>query len=185
VRRVILLQKFWRQSGQDRLLLLEATLWLAVAALATAGLPFRYVRHLAAIRTTRPELPRQMRFTEATRIRWAILACARRVPWRAMCFQQGLAAQIMLRRRGVPSRLYYGVAPNDQRGISAHVWVRDGDINIIGAEIASRFAPLAAFPPQTGFHNDSDMKASSCVEASIGGSEGRMPKGKKSVGSNE
>jgi hypothetical protein len=67
-----------------------------------------------------------------------------------MCFEQGLAAQIMLRRRGVPSRLYYGAAQNDQRGLSAHVWVQDGEVNVIGGEIASRFALLATFPPQIG-----------------------------------
>jgi hypothetical protein len=65
-----------------------------------------------------------------------------------MCFEQGLAAQFMLRRRGVPSVLYYGAALDDQDGLSAHVWVRDGDVDIIGGEIASQFAVLATFPPQ-------------------------------------
>jgi hypothetical protein len=87
---------------------------------------------------------------EATRVRWAVTAAARRVPWRAKCFEQGLASQIMLRRRGVPSVLYYGAAPDDLRGLSAHVWVRDGDLDVIGGEIASRYAVLATFPSQTG-----------------------------------
>ena len=52
-----------------------------------------------------------------------------------MCFQQGLAAQLMLRRRGIPSVLYYGAA-QDGSGLHAHVWVRDGDIDVIGGEIA-------------------------------------------------
>jgi hypothetical protein len=54
----------------------------------------------------------------------------------------------MLRRRGIPSVLYYGAAQDDQTGLSAHVWVRDGDVDVIGCEIAYRFAILAAFPPQ-------------------------------------
>jgi hypothetical protein len=53
----------------------------------------------------------------------------------------------MLRRRGVPSILYYGAAPDNQNGLSAHVWVRDGGVNVIGGEIASRFTVLATFPP--------------------------------------
>jgi hypothetical protein len=64
-----------------------------------------------------------------------------------MCFQQGLAAQLMLRRRGIPSVLYYGAAQDDRSGLYAHVWVRDGDVDVIGGEIADRFAILAAFPP--------------------------------------
>jgi len=145
-----LLGKFYRLPRHDRLLLLEATLWLAVARLTIAAVPFRYVGRLAARPTRRPEPPEQTRLEEVGRIRWAIIACARRVPWRTMCFQQGLAAQFILRRRGVPSVLYYGAALDDLQGLSAHVWVRDGDIDVIGGETASRFALLATFPPQAG-----------------------------------
>ena len=153
MRALKLLQTLWRQPWQDRLLLLEAGLWLAVAAFVIAVLPFRQVGRLAAMPIRRSEPPQQTRLTQARRIRWAILVCARLVPWRAMCFQQGLAAQIMLRRRGVPSRLYYGAASDSQRGLSAHVWVRDGEVNVIGGEIAPRFALLATFPPEVGPHN--------------------------------
>ena len=107
-------------------------------------MPFRHVGRMAGCSIRRPEPPPQARSAEVTSVRWAIVVAARHVPWRAMCFQQGLAAQFMLRRRGIPSVLYYGVAGND--GLSAHVWVRDGDTNVIGGEIASRFALLATFP---------------------------------------
>jgi len=142
--------KFFRLSRHDRLLLLEAILWLAVAWLAIAVLPFRHIGRLAARPTRGPEPPEQTRLEVVKRIRWAIIVCARRVPWRAMCFQQSLAAQFMLRRRGVPSVLHYGAAPNDRQGLSAHVWVRDGDVDVIGGETKSRFALLATFPPQAG-----------------------------------
>jgi hypothetical protein len=52
----------------------------------------------------------------------------------------------MLRRRGVPSVLYYGAALDNGSGLSTHVWVRDGDVDVIGGEIADRFAILATFP---------------------------------------
>jgi hypothetical protein len=142
------MEKFFQLPRNDRLLLVEATLWLAVAGLAIAVLPFRQVGRMAARPTRRSEPPPQARVRDVKRIRWSIIVAARRVPWRARCFQQGLAAQFMLRRRGVPSVLYYGAAPNDRHGLSAHVWVRDGDVDVIGSEIASRYAQLAAFPPQ-------------------------------------
>jgi hypothetical protein len=66
-----------------------------------------------------------------------------------MCFQQGLAAQIMLRRRGLPAVLYYGAAQNEQAGLQAHVWVRVGSTDVIGTEIADRFTILATFPTQS------------------------------------
>jgi hypothetical protein len=65
-----------------------------------------------------------------------------------MCFEQGIAAQLMLRRRGIPSVLYYGAAQDGQSGLHAHVWVRDGDFDVIGGEIANNFATLVTFPPQ-------------------------------------
>jgi hypothetical protein len=139
--------KFFRLPQHDRILVLEAALWLSVASLAIAILPFRRIGRLAGISIRRPQLPPQTRVTEARRIRWAVLTTARQLPWHAMCFQQGLAAQFMLRIRGVPSVLYYGAASDEQNGLSAHVWVRDGNIEVVGGEIAARFAPLAAFPP--------------------------------------
>src|SRR5439155_345894 len=83
------------------------------------------------------------------RVRWAVQAAAQRVPWRALCFEQGLAAQQMLRRRGVRSVLYYGAAHDSQEELAAHVWVRAGNMDVVGCEIASRFALLATFPAQT------------------------------------
>ena len=45
--------------------------------------------------------------------------------------------------------LYYGAAQDNRSGLYAHVWVRDGDDDVIGGEVASRFAVLATFPPQS------------------------------------
>ena len=141
------LLRFWRLSWQDRLLLLEAVLFLAFAGFAIAVLPFRHVGRLAA-RATRPtEVSSQERLDKVRRIRWAIISVAARVPWRARCYQQGLTAQLMLRRRGIPSVLYYGAAQDDRSGLHAHVWVRDGDVDVVGGEIAHLFSVLAAFPP--------------------------------------
>jgi hypothetical protein len=142
------IEKFFRLSWQDRLLLLEGTLWLAVAGLAIAALPFRLVGRLAAAPIRRLEPLPQERRREAKRISWAIAVAAPRVPWRTVCFQKGLAAQFMLRRRGVPSVLYYGAAMDSRGELSAHVWIRDGDVDVIGGEMASRYALLAMFPSQ-------------------------------------
>ena len=139
-------RKFLRLSWQDRLLILEATFWLALAGFAIAVLPFRQVAFLAAPPIREPKVPHEIRLVKLRRIRWAIITTARRVPWRARCFQQGFAAQAMLRRRGVPSVLYYGAAQDDKSGLLAHVWVRAGDIDVVGCEIAYRFATLATFP---------------------------------------
>jgi Transglutaminase-like superfamily len=144
---VSLIGKFFRVPRRDRLLLLEAMLMLAFAGFAVAWLSFGRVGRLAACPIWQPN-PCQARMNKVQRIRWAITATAARVPWRAFCFQQGLAAQLMLRRRGIPSVLYYGATQRDLTGLRAHVWVRDGEVDVIGGEIAHSFAILARFPSQ-------------------------------------
>jgi hypothetical protein len=80
---------------------------------------------------------------------------------RTQCFEQGLAAQRMLRRRGVASVLYFGAAPNDRKGLVAHVWVRDGDVDVIGCETADQFAVLAEFPTQKRRADETMVKKNS------------------------
>jgi hypothetical protein len=62
----MILWRFWRLSWQDRLLLVEAIVWLTIAGLAIAVLPFRHVGLLAArpIKLHRPNLPRQERLNK-------------------------------------------------------------------------------------------------------------------------
>ena len=120
----------------------EALLCLAVARAATRWLPFRMAMCLAA-----PRLRRRAPGDVAAQVRWAISMAGRRAPWRAACLQQGLAAQLMLRRRGLDSRLYFGARSDGARGPSAHVWVRADGRDVVGGAGALGFAVLATYPP--------------------------------------
>ena len=66
------------------------------------------------------------------------------MPWRALCMEQGIAAVIMLARRGFPVTLFYGAAMTDGE-LKAHVWVRSDELDVIGCENASNFAVLSQF----------------------------------------
>jgi hypothetical protein len=127
----------------DRLLLAEALLTLALASLAIRLLPFRRVVGVAG------SADRGGAATdsegETRRVVWAVGAWARRVPWKAVCFQRGLAVHVMLRRRGIPSHLHYGVSQAD--GLKAHVWVSAAGRDVIGGEEAAGFTCLATYPP--------------------------------------
>ena len=120
----------------------EAGGCLALASLAIAVFPFRRVVALASSRRPR-ETPAGER--EAGRIAWAVQACARRAPWKAMCFQQGLAAHWMLRRRGLRSDLHYGARHGADGVLEAHVWVRSGAADVVGCEIAATCSLLSTF----------------------------------------
>nr|WP_294811062.1 lasso peptide biosynthesis B2 protein [uncultured Sphingomonas sp.] len=132
----------WRQWQ----LLAEAGLFLAAAAAAIALLPFARVARLAG--REGPATGRAPEAGQLLELRWAIQAIARRVPFRSKCFEQGLAAQWMLHRRGVETTLFYGAARREGGELIAHVWVRSGERDVIGCEEAADFATLARFPPQ-------------------------------------
>lgn len=133
-----------RLGLSDWLLFAEALAALALASLAIALLPFRRV----AAAASRPG--RRARRADAEtvrRVRGAVQGWGRRVPWKAVCFQRGLALHWMLRRRGIRSVLLYG-ARRQGEGLAAHVWVDVDGRTVIGGEEAANFACLARFPPE-------------------------------------
>lgn len=118
----------------------EALLMLSAASLVIK-LPFRWVVRLMSGRGV--ERRADQARSEAVVV--AVRRAARRLPWRTVCFDQGLAAQWMLRLRGFPSHLEYGIR-TDGDAVTAHVWVTlDGRI-LIGEEEAERYASVATFP---------------------------------------
>lgn len=131
----------WRQ----RALLVEAALFLTAAAAAIACLPFARVARLASGRPTGLATEPDSRRVAA--IRWAVEGVARRLPFRAKCFECGLAAQWMLQRRGIAATLFYG-ATLGTGDLTAHVWVRAGGLDVVGCDNATDFAVLARFPPE-------------------------------------
>ena len=81
---------------------------------------------------------------EAHWVAWSVETMGRK-PWLNLsCLPQALAAQAMLRRRGISSRLCLGIA-QDEGILAAHAWVEVGKDVIIGGTDIARFARLAEF----------------------------------------
>lgn len=141
-----LLRRFLRQPAARRALLIEAAVSLLLARLALRVLPFRRI----AAWLNRPPQRTELTGEERERIRkevvWAIERTARQLPGETVCFPLGLAAQAMLRRRGISTTLYYGAATLPERGLTAHVWVQDGDEGVVGHREAGSYHVLARYP---------------------------------------
>lgn len=134
-----------RFTGQQWLALAEAMVILSAASAMIRLMPFRKIMAIAA----RGASSQRGSGLDEKSIRdsiWAIEAVAARVPWRAVCFQQGFALHLMLRRRGVASRVHYGVRHDPVEGLMAHVWVSVDHLIVLGGETAPLFAELATFP---------------------------------------
>ena len=118
----------------------------AAWALVRAACSTRFRPFAEAVTSSSISLPEgARRRATADEVAWAVKAVARRLPLRLVCFQQALAAQLMLRRRGHDAKLHYGIAL-DQQDLTAHVWVDIDGLILIGDGAERPFARVATFP---------------------------------------
>jgi hypothetical protein len=124
-----------------RVYLREAALMLALTKLAVRFVP---TARLVAWASRTPRAATRFAMWEAGWIASAVETVGAK-PWmRALCLPRALAAQAMLRRRGIASRLCVGVA-REGATLAAHAWIElDHDI-IVGGSDAPRFTRLVEF----------------------------------------
>jgi hypothetical protein len=133
--------------------------WLLLAWLAIDLLPFQLYRKMMRPSVRKPEMGDDAAAAFSKRVGWAVRAVARRVPWRAVCFHQGIAAQQMLCRAGVSAELHYGVAKSVDKRFEAHVWVTSHGQTVVGGETQDRFTVLAIFAGGGSSTTDTDLNA--------------------------
>ncbi len=130
-----------RLSRRRRWLLVRAALTLTASRALVALMPFRTAIGYGSI-----ELKKRSNVTLPDCI-WAVEASGRRLPWRTMCIEKGLAVQRLLRSGGIDAILHYGARNCLQSGkLEAHVWVSVADEIVIGGEEAPAFAEITSFP---------------------------------------
>jgi hypothetical protein len=66
-------------------------------------------------------------------------------PWNSNCLAQAIAVTFMLRRRGVKTTMYFGVAKNHEGECEAHAWTRSGGAILTGRNRVNRYAVVAIF----------------------------------------
>jgi hypothetical protein len=76
------------------------------------------------------------------RVAFAIPRMAARVPWKATCLVQALAARHWLARKGVPAAIRLGVRKPSGAVIDAHAWLEAGGRRVVGGE-TDDYAPFA------------------------------------------
>ena len=78
----------------------------------------------------------------------AVGRAARFTPWDSTCLVQVLAAQVMLKRRGIPGAFYLGTASEsvgDDIQLSAHAWLKCGERTITGEAGRDKFTVVSTF----------------------------------------
>jgi hypothetical protein len=127
------------RDARSNRLLAEAVAELLRSWLAIRFLPFRW-----AVTSGSTVLGQPRTQSSVDQCVWAVTSASAHTPWRSVCFQQGLALQRMLRRRGVDARLHYGIGNAGE--LKAHVWVTVDDKIIIGGGPAPDYKCVAIYP---------------------------------------
>jgi hypothetical protein len=126
-------------------LAVEAVLSLVFAKAALRVVPFRFLERLFVLPPDGPEPPRQEKAALRAAAVRAVETAARRLPVATACFPRAMALQSILRRRGVPVALVYGAAGGPATGVTAHVWVEDEGVAILGGDEAVGLAVLGRY----------------------------------------
>ncbi len=137
----------WPKSRRG--LVLEAYCLLGLCRFLIRYVPFR----LTAARwlgwfmaETVRSLPPTAAATAAD-VGWIVERLADHTPWESACLPQAMAAQHMLKRRGIGSTLYLGLARSDRRptGHEAHAWLRCGEVVVTGEGEMGDFQSVACY----------------------------------------
>ncbi len=94
-------------------------------------------------------LPADQR-NEAEVIGYVVAAAARYTPWQSLCLTQVLVTQRLLAKRNIPGQFYLGVRrgcdrTDDPTGLSAHAWLRCGDVIVNGAAGHEQYTVVSTF----------------------------------------
>jgi hypothetical protein len=147
-----LVTKYFSFSRRERRALYEAALCLVCARLLLL-VPFRriapFLGRAEPVDAARPvaALSEEQR-REAVAVRRALLRISRHLPWHSSCLVCAIAGRMMLRRRSMPSLLQLGARIDSPVALAAHAWLRSGDVDVTGADVASQYSPIVAFDAQ-------------------------------------
>jgi hypothetical protein len=130
-----------KRKTMQRIYLREAALMLALARLAVRFVP---AARLVAWASRAPRRVKRFAPEAVSWVSWAVETVGSKSWMQAACLPRALAAQAMLRRRGIASRLCLGVA-RERGALSAHAWIELGQEIITGSAEAPRFTRLVEF----------------------------------------
>ena len=157
----------WRRKIARRVLLAEATFCLLVARLVLILVPFPQLMRMITRPLRRDELHGPARVQQRKQVRQAIYTMRQRMQDQTTCLHRAIAAQFMLRRRGISSTIYFGAIRQPGEGLTTHAWVQDGTEGVVGYvtvqkaryHIVACYPPLPQPVPQSGVIHQSQGKA--------------------------
>ncbi len=142
-------KKFTKLSSEEKKLFLEAYVILGKMRAAILRVSFKRLTRSLEHQAKKSELVQldEEQIQLALSIGKAIGQAAAHTPWESACLAQSLAAQRMLKKRGIPGVFYLGAAKDDENEakMKAHAWSQCGDQIITGGGGHEKFTVLSVF----------------------------------------
>lgn len=140
--------KWRRRTNEERLLLVEAFVLLAVARIMVVAIPFRFVSRFLGTHMDESGVVMDDESARTARlVGQAVRSAANNTPWQSVCLPQAMAGQWMLRHRNISATVYFGVmkSPQTTAQLSAHAWLRCGPRILTGADGHRQFTVVSTF----------------------------------------
>ena len=133
----------WRRSTfRQRRLLLEASIYSVTIRLLLNAVPFRLIA--PRLRLSH-EQQNDVNSNLLQQVGWIVEKVGRFFKWRNVCLVNAIVAKLMLRRRGVPSTLFLGLAKDARRNLKAHAWLTVDEFVITGGPHHTQYVVMTSF----------------------------------------
>jgi len=127
-------------------LFFKAVFWTGIARIIIVFIPLRKFSFLLG--THMKETPSTSAIEKLEMLKsveTAVIRASKYVPWRCKCYEQAIAARIILTKLGLETTFYYGVAKENDNKLVAHAWLRCGDYIVTGRPGMKRFTVVGTF----------------------------------------
>lgn len=140
------LRTLFRLSMADRMLLLEACIFVLAARIRLRVLSFPKIARALGNSMHESPVDIDSRTSESVeRVAWALRTVERNLPRGCTCLELALAGKAILKRRRLASTLYLGLDKDAQHQLKAHAWLRVGNVIITGGNEVNLYAVVATF----------------------------------------
>lgn len=140
------IKRFFVVNNLERSLFIQAFVICGYYRLLVFFAPMRYyIKRLGAKGVESPFLSIDDKSNEIKQVMKSIRRALRFLPGTTKCLAKAISAKLMLRRRGIVSTIYLGVAKEGNEKLIAHAWLRCGDMIVTGAEEKDKFTAVVWF----------------------------------------
>ncbi len=119
----------------DKLLYLKAFFITGVMRFIIVNMPFKKYKNLLGRHNEQTEYNisnEEEKYAE--KIGYIIERISRYTLWKSNCFVKAMTAQKLLYDKKIETTLYMGICNDDAHNITAHAWVRCGNIFVVGGD---------------------------------------------------